>query len=75
MKNKSVYDPGFHRPEVELRFANAALLNAAIEFTGNPSSDLFQQMNTEVENVVRLRKEQPAIVLSHGSAVLEAEDN
>ena len=61
MTTRSVYDPKRHLPEQELRFANAALLNASIAYVeSSPDSiALFQQLEVEVKNVVRLRALDP----------------
>ena len=59
----SVYDPARHRPEIELRFANAALLNAAMAFvwSGEYASPEYAQLKVEVENVARLRVLDPLL--------------
>ena len=60
MSTNSVYDPKRHSPESELRFANAALLNAAIAYVAKPNSrPLFIQLKLESEQVVKLREKEP----------------
>lgn len=58
-----MYDPERHRPENELRFANAALLNAAIAFVRSDqyASPEYAQLKIEVENVARLRVLDPLL--------------
>jgi len=62
MGTNSVYDPTRHRPEIQLRLANAALLNAAIAYVASPNSrELFKQLQVEAAQVVDLRKTDPLL--------------
>jgi hypothetical protein len=48
-----------HRPELELRFANAALLNAAIDYVTKLAP--YRELVVEVDNVSRLRALDPLL--------------
>jgi hypothetical protein len=58
--SKTVYDPFRHSEASRLRFANAALINAALQFSADPESvDALEQLQVEANIVTELRKAEP----------------